>query len=272
MTTQQSGMLEVNGARFAYEVSGEGHPLTLLHAGIADSRMWDDQIPAFAAHYRMIRYDARGFGRTEFSAGPFSPADDLRAILDALGVEKTYLLGCSMGGGVALDFALTYPDRVDALILVGAGVSGKQPSLELVAAFQRVDEALEQQGVAQAVELESRMWVDGPNRAPDQVNPDVRRRVGEMNTLAYSHADQMAQSPTQPLDPPAIGRLNEVHAPTLVIVGDNDQPDVIESAEMLAKGIPGAQFVLMSGPGHVPNMEQPDDFNRFVLEFLSKLS
>ncbi|MEO7003028.1 MAG: alpha/beta fold hydrolase [Ktedonobacterales bacterium] len=264
-------MLDANSARFAYAVSGAGHPFTLLHAGIADSRMWDDQVPTFAQHYRVIRYDARGFGRTEFPAVPYSTSEDVCAIIDALGVEKTYLLGCSMGGGVALDFALSQPDRVDALILVGAGISGRKPSPELTAAFQRVEDAFERGGVAQAVELESRMWVDGPKRSPDQVNPDVRRRVDEMNTLAYSHAAQMAQAQHQPLDPPAIGRLSEVHAPTLVVVGDGDQSDVIEAAELLAQGIPGARLTVMAGLGHVPNMEQPNDFNRLVLDFLSQL-
>src|SRR5919112_4353346 len=117
---REIGMAEVNGARIYYEVAGEGEPLVLVHAGIADSRMWEGQVAAFAARYRVVRFDLRGFGKTEMVEGPFSHHEDLRGLLDFLGVERTHLVGCSMGGGAVLDFALEYPERVGDLVLVGS--------------------------------------------------------------------------------------------------------------------------------------------------------
>jgi pimeloyl-ACP methyl ester carboxylesterase len=119
---RETGMAEVNGARIYYEVAGEGEPLVLVHAGIADSRMWEGQLPAFADRYRVIRHDMRGFGMTAMVEGPFSHHEDLRALLDSLDVERAHLVGCSMGGGAVLDFALEYPQSIGNLVLVGSAV------------------------------------------------------------------------------------------------------------------------------------------------------
>jgi pimeloyl-ACP methyl ester carboxylesterase len=111
-----TGFAQVSGAPLYYEIAGAGHPLVLIHEGIADSRMYDDQFGAFAQRYRVIRYDVHGFGRSGIPAGPFSGHEALHDLLHVLGVERTYLLGMSMGGGIAIDFTLTYPTMVDALI------------------------------------------------------------------------------------------------------------------------------------------------------------
>ena len=119
-----TGVAEVSGAPLYYETAGVGHPLVLIHEGIADSRMFDDQFGAFAQHYRVIRYDVHGFGKSGIPAGPFSGHEALHDLLRVLGVERMYLLGMSLGGRIAIDFALTYPTMVDALILAAAGVGG----------------------------------------------------------------------------------------------------------------------------------------------------
>jgi len=270
----ETGFAEVNGARLYYEVAGEGYPLTLIHAGIADHRMWDDQFATFAARYHVIRYDLRGFGQSTLPPGPFSMADDLRALLASLGVTQTYLMGCSMGGGIALDFTLTHSEQVDALILVGSGVSGREPSQGMRDAWAEVDATFERDGLDAANDLEVRMWVDGPHRTPDQVDSQVRERVREMNKRIFERGSEFEATQNQPIDPPAAGRLREVHAPTLVVVGSGDQPDVVANAAYLAdgaNGIPGVREVVMPGLGHVPNMEQPAEFNRIVLEFLEQV-
>jgi pimeloyl-ACP methyl ester carboxylesterase len=124
---RETGAAEVNGATIYYEVVGEGEPLVLVHAGIADSRMWEGQLTAFADRYRVLRYDMRGFGRTAMVEGTFSHHEDLRGLLDFLGLDRAHLVGCSMGGGAVLDFALEYPDRVGNLVLVGSAVGGFRP-------------------------------------------------------------------------------------------------------------------------------------------------
>ena len=120
------GFAEVNGAKLYYEVMGAGHPLVLLHEGIADSRMYDDQFNAFAQRYRVVRFDLRGFGQSDLPPGdePVALYEDLYGLLALLGIKKTYVLGMSMGGAIALDFTLAHPVMVDALILVAPGVSG----------------------------------------------------------------------------------------------------------------------------------------------------
>ena len=186
---RKTGKAEVNGAQIYYEVAGEGEPLVLVHAGIADSRMWEGQVAAFAERYRVIRYDLRGFGKSEMVEGPFSHQEDLCALLDALGVERAHLVGCSMGGGAVLDFALEYPERVGNLVLVGSAISGFRPDFgppkewdELVAA----DEAGDLELVS---ELEVRIWVDGPARSPEDVAAPIRDLVREMNLIALRTED-----------------------------------------------------------------------------------
>ena len=262
------GFAEVHGARLYYEVAGEGHPLVLIHAGIADSRMCDDQFGAFAQHYRVIRYDVRGFGHSAMPAGPFSHHADLLGLLKFLGVDRTYLVGVSIGGAISIDFTLAYPAMVDVLVPVASGVSGNKRSDAIVQAWAEIDAAAEAGDLARAVELELRMWVDGPLRSPDQVDPAIRERVREMN--AHNFTLPTDQGTLQPLDPPAISRLEEIRVPTLIIVGDQDRPEILATADLLAAGIADAQTVVMRGVAHVPNMERPQEFNQIVLDFLSK--
>lgn len=265
----RSGFAEIDGARLYYELAGAGHPLVLIHAGIADSRMWDDQWETFAQRYTVLRYDLRGMGRSPMPAGPFAYHEDLYGLLSYLGLGSAYLVGVSVGGMTAIDFTLAYPHMVDALVAVDAGVSGNAPPDSLLQAWEEVDQAVERGDVAGAVELELRMWVDGPRRRPEQVDPTVRERVREMNAnnvAVYSEAGT-----PQPLEPPAAGRLGEIGVPTLVIAGAEDQPHVLASANLLETSIPGARKVVMPDTAHVPSMERPQEFNRLVLDFLESL-
>ena len=265
-----SGFAEINGARLYYEISGDGPPLVLLHAGIGDSTMWDDQFPVFARHYRVLRYDQRGFGQSQPAAGQFSHHEDLRALLDQLEIERAFLLGCSMGGSTATDFVLTYPGRAAGLILVGAALGGFESTqeeeeppewAEIVQAFRDGD-------YERVSEFEVRTWVDGPSRQPDQVDAAIRDKVRAMNVIALRN-EASGIGENQPLDPPAAQRLSELKLPVLVMVGDLDQPEMLEIAGVLAAQIDGAQKVVMSGTAHVPNMEQPETFNRLVLDWLN---
>lgn len=259
---------DVRGARLAFQASGAGHPVVLIHAGIADARMWDDQIAAFGARLRVVRYDARGFGRSDAPAGAFAHHEDLIGLMDALGIDRAHLVGVSMGSSTALDAAIAYPDRVSALVLVSARAGG-EPSAALREGWAKVDELLEAGDTAAANELELRMWVDGPRRTPDQVDPTVRERVREMNgALLTMDGEGMDE---QKLDPPAAGRLGEIRVPTLVVVGDEDVPDVVQSAGPLVQEIPGAKRATIAGAAHLPNMEKPQEFNRLVLGFLAAI-
>ncbi len=262
-----TGTAGVNGATLHYEVAGEGEPLVLVHAGIADGRMWDPQMEAFSRRYRTIRYDLRGFGRSPMVEGPYSHHADLRALLDALQVDRAAFVGCSMGGGAVLDFALENPGRAEALVLVGSAVGGfefdegpPEEWEELVAA----DEAGDLEMVS---ELEVRMWVDGPRRGPDVVDPAVRGLVRGMNLIALKN-EALRLGEEQEPETPAASRLSQVRAPTLVIVGDEDRARPQAAADLLERELPDARKTVMPGTAHLPNMERPEEFNRLVLDFL----
>lgn len=280
MTTQSAsmsvttGFAEVNGAKLYYEVMGEGQPLVMIHAGIADRRMWDDQVNLFAQHYRVIRYDVRGFGysRTSQSASntPKTYADhqDLYELLDFLNVDQALLLGVSNGGRVALDFTLVYPQRVRALVLVAPGLGGYEYSDEATEQKDAAsDAALARGDITQAIELTLELWVDGPHRTAGQVNPAVRQRVREMMVELCQQPEDRGER--QELEPPAISRLAEIRVSTLVLVGDQDVPDMLLIADLVAAGIREARKVVMLGVAHLPNMENPQEFNQYVLDFLS---
>lgn len=268
---RRTGVADLNGTQIAYEIVGTGHPLVLVHAGIADMRMWDDQVPAFAEHYQVIRYDMRGFGKTPRGTGPLRLYEDLHNLLTFLGVEHAYLLGCSMGGQTIIDFALEHPQMVDALIPVGSGLSGYQYQTggEPPKEWAELEEADKRGDLERVCELEVHIWVDGLSRTPEQVDPTVRKRVYEMNLIALKEQSEYPDEEGQTPEPPAIGRLTEIHVPTLVIVGDQDLSQVLKVSDLLADGIAGAQKVVMHGTAHVPSMEQPAEFNQLVLDFLA---
>src|SRR6266700_7840364 len=156
----KTGYLDVQGAPLSYEVAGQGPALLLLHAGIADHRMWDQQFAVFAQQYQTIRYDLRSFGKSQVPAGPFAHYEDPAALLHHLGVNKAHVIGASFGGKVALDFALAYPAMTDSLVLVAPNLGGYPPSEEILRFGKEEDALLERGDIEAATELNLRMWVD----------------------------------------------------------------------------------------------------------------
>ena len=264
------GMAPVNGAELYYEVEGAGEPLLLLHAGVADSRMWEEQVPAFANSYRVIRCDLRGFGRTEIPPDAFTYHDDVARLLDFLGVDRAHLLGCSFGAQVALDAALAHPRRVQSLILAAPSVGGEAPSSRIRRFWEQEEAALEEGDLEAAVELNLRLWVDGPQRTPETVAPAVRRRVYAMQRETFQK-DVPEGAQWLRLSPPAIQCLDAVQAPTLILVGQLDLEEKRVLARRLEREIAGATAVVVDGAAHMLSMERPQTFNRHVLDFLSTL-
>ncbi len=253
---RETGTAEVNGAKIYYEVVGEGEPLVLVHAGIADSRMWEGQLTPFADRYLVIRYDMRGFGRTAMVEGPFSHHEDLSSLLDFLDIELARFVGCSMGGGAVLDFALEYPQRVGNLVLVGPAVGGFRPDFDPPKEWEELVAADEAGDLRRVSELEVGIWVVGPERSPDDVDPSVRDLVREMNLIALRNEAAGLGEEWEP-EPPAADRLSDIQAPALLIVGDEDQPRVFAAADLLEKELPNARKVVMHDTAHLPNMERP---------------
>lgn len=262
----ESGFITVDGAEIYYEVAGSGDPLLLIHAGVADSRMWDAQMEAFAPHYRTIRFDMRGFGRTRLSGGSFSYHEDVAAVLDHLGHEQAHVVAISFGGRVALDFALAYPQRVRTLVLGAPSVSGAEDSPRVQQFVEEEEAALEADDLDAAVELNLRLWVDGPERQPQEVDAEVRRLVGEMQRNAFVVPGQDDVT-LKPQPQPAIGRLHEVTAPVLLVSGALDLEEKRALAEDVAFALPRGRHLSLPA-AHMMSLEQPAAFNEAVLGFL----
>ncbi len=262
--------LNFDNAEIYYEDEGQGTPIVMLHAGIAHRAMWDPQFEFFAKTHRVVRFDQRGFGNTITHTKQFNCRADLLALLDHLNIERAILLGCSMGGSLALDFTLEHPERVSALILIAAGYSGFEAPADLVKQWDEQDAAFAAGDLERVIELELKMWVDGPHRSPDQVPAHVREKIRAME-LDNLKIDTDGYTPVQ-LEPPAMGRLRGVNVPTLVIIGTGDQPHVVENGQTLAREIPNAQLVILENIGHVPSMEKTEEVNRAIEKFLSKFS
>jgi 3-oxoadipate enol-lactonase len=266
----KNGFLEVEGGRIYYEVEGEGHPLLLIHGGLGSLQMWDEQVPGFAQRYEVIRYDTRGFGRTETDDVEFSNRADAAAVLDHLGAASAHLVGQSRGGLIALDFVIDYPERADALISVASGVGGYQPELPEDMARPPWDEMeglWESKQWERLADLETRVWVDGWGQPPTRVDAGLRARVHDWILLNYQA--EKAEGKPQPLDPPAAQRLSEVRAPTLVMVGEVDEPGGVAASRHLVASVSGARLVEFPGVAHMIQLEAPERFSEVALEFLS---
>jgi 3-oxoadipate enol-lactonase len=253
------------------EVAGEGPEVALVHEGICDSRMWDLQWETYARGHRVLRLDLRGFGRSPLEPGRFSNARDLIAVLEEHGFERVSLVGVSLGGRIAMEVAVARPDLVSALVLVAPGLPGHDWSAEVQAAWEEEEAALEAGDLGEAVEINLRTWVDGPRRGPDDVDPEVRRRVGEMQRHAFELQLPVGEEADEELLVVDLAeRVGEISAPTLIVVGDEDVPDMHAIADRLAREIPGARRATIGNTAHVPSLERPHEFDEFVLGFLAE--
>ena len=263
---RENGFAEVSGTRLYYEVAGSGHPMFLVHGFTLDTRMWDYQFETFAQHHQVIRYDVRGFGKSALLTGEsHSHVNDLKALKKHLGISHAYVLGLSMGGGIAIDFALEYPEAIDALIPADAVLGGfqwREFGESLASVWARATES----GVQAAKEL----WLGLDLFKPAMRKPDVASRLAQM-VSDYSGWHFVNDNPLLQLDPPPIQRLDGISAPTLIIVGEHDLPDFHTIGGILHGQIPKARKVILPGVGHMSNMEAPDRFNEIVLTFLADL-
>ena len=252
------------------EQAGEGSPVVLVHEGIADSRMWEPQWARYAERFRVVRFDMRGFGQSPPAVGTYSLSGDLVELLERLELGPATLIGVSLGGAIALETAIARPELVSRLVLVAPGLRGFEMSDETKAGWAEEEAALERGDVDEAVEVNLRMWVDGPSRAPDKVDADVRSQVGEMQRRAIEiWLEAGEEGDHQALADGWGDRLGEISVPTLVLVGDLDRPEMLEIAKRLETEIPNARRETIAGAAHVPSMERPDEFDRLVLDFLS---
>jgi 3-oxoadipate enol-lactonase len=250
--------IDVPHARLYAEEAGEGDAITMLHGFLVDSGQWDTEFAALAQTHRVLRYDARGFGRSRIESGSYAHHEDLAAVLDARGIRRTALLGCSGGAATALDFTLAHPERVDALILVGAGYWGRfADSTPAARAFLQALGTMDVNGL---IDSSVRAFTDGPCRSPNEVDPAVRRHTEAMTARLFkresSYWTRAAKDQRTP-QPSALERLREIDVPVVLMVGSEDQIEVRRLTQELAQGMAHARALLIDGAGHHANMEAP---------------
>lgn len=262
----RSGYADVNGTRLYFEVAGAGAPVVLVHGFSLDTRMWDEQVPALAERYRVIRYDLRGFGRSAIpEAGvTYRHADDLAGLLDELAERVATVVGLSLGGAVAMDFARVYPDRLRALVLVDSILPGFATP-ELDADIGRIWGA----GRSEGVDAARARWLEVPFFDVIRERPSAWTRLAAM-IGDYSGWGWTSRDPGRWVEPQLCDDLGRVGAPTLVVAGERDVPDMQRIADELATRIPDARRVGLPGLGHMPNMEDPAAFNVVLLRFLDE--
>ena len=254
-----------------HESIGQGETVVFLHAGVTDSRSWDEQWLALSKNYRLVRYDRAGYGKTASTGQAPASRAELLDLLDSLGIEKAHLVACSAGGEIATDFTLEHPERVKSLTLVSSIVSGFEmqgnPPAELhtfIAALQAGDA----EGLAASA---VRQFVIGEERKAEELPASLREAVHEM-ALRIAQNGMIAQEEAAPLNPPAMQRLGEIAVPMLLIVGTLDNSELSRAARVIADAVQGAQVVKIANTAHFPNMEQPAAFNDALAGFLAKQS
>ena len=266
----QSGFVNIDKAKLYYEVAGIGTPLVMVHAGVADSRQWDNEFAYFSQSNQVIRYDMRGYGKSEPVDGEFSHMSDLVSLLDALGVHgPIIIMGCSMGGGLAMDFALTYPARVEALIMVDSGPSGLELDMPAPSKFADAEKAFESGDLDLLAEIETQIWFDGMGRTPEQVNLTMRNLLYEMNRLALSHEVKGLGKRLPNTETPAFDRLESLNIPVLIIVGSHDTPYILAATDYIKEKVKLANKIIIEDAAHLPNMDQQQEFQRAIEKFLS---
>ncbi|GAA4618263.1 alpha/beta hydrolase [Saccharopolyspora hordei] len=258
--------IPVPGGELYAEVVGSGPPVVLLHAGFLGVQMWDEQLE-LAAEHQLVRYEARSHGRSSTAMRDHHPSEDLRAVLDHLGLERVSLVGNSMGGGTSLTFALLHPDRVDRMVLFGPGVPPVEFRDPFILEHHREEEAAKRAMDADRfLDNALEYAVDGPHRRPDQVDPEVRRRCREMAaTTVLNHHTATGRL----LEVDVRSRLEEIAAPTVLVVGELESSDLHRMAREAARRMPHAELVEFGGCGHMTNMEDPQRANDLIRRHLA---
>lgn len=261
----KAGMAEVNRTSLYYEMTGEGQSIILIHGGLLDSRMWEGQFKAFSPRYNVIRYDIRGYGKSALPKGKYSHVKDLLSLMKFLDIEQAHLIGLSLGGTIAIDFALDYPEKVSSLILVSAVPIGLR-SLDdgLTQATLAIFELARNDHFQEAVAR----WLDHPvfRTIPMKFRTKIQKMISDNLQSWMLPQDNMIWS-----SPPAAERLSKIKASTLIIVGKKDVPDILSAADLLENKIDVAIKMIIADAGHHLNIEKPRQFNSIVLDFLSYL-
>ena len=263
-----------NGIAYDREGPRGELPIVLIHAGVADRRMWDPVWPELTAQHDVVRVDLRGFGDSVARpAGEVSHSGDVLDTLSEIGVDRCHVVGASFGAGVAVEVVLARPSAVASLLLAapaGSLLAELTPDLRAFLDAERT--ALEGGDVDAAVEANLAWWVEGTLRSADEVDSSARESVRRMQRRAFEVTVDWEDVEEQELDPPALDRLGEIQIPVLVLVGGLDLDTVHDAAGRMVAGIAGARRVDWPGAGHLPSLEMPAVFASLLREWVKDTS
>lgn len=254
------GFAEIDGGELYYETCGSGPVVALLHGFSFDRRMWDPQFELLSREFRVVRYDLRGYGKSSIPGRPYSHAEDLLVLMKSLGIEKAHVVGLSLGGAVAVEFAIRNPERTRSIVASSAALPG----------FPRREGSsgalLARIAAQQGIEAAKEFWLSDQSLLAYSLRKHdaallVRQMVQDYSGWHLSSADPAEV-------PQVIENLDKVSARTLVLIGDHDQEEFQQMAEFLYRNIRGARNQVIEGAAHLCNMEQPEAFNRAVISFL----
>jgi 3-oxoadipate enol-lactonase len=264
-TGLESGYAPLKDTSLYYETLGKGEKVLVFVHGLGlDCRIWDDQFFGLADHYKVVRYDLRGFGKSSLPpVENYAHHTDLFGLLQYLQIPLASLIGLSMGGRVVIDFALTYPAVLSSIVLVDAALSGYSFK---TFSIQDMMTTAKESGLGMA----NQAWLRHELFKPALRQPAVAKRLSQI-VSDYSGWHWAHKNPWTALDPPAIQQLGSIALPALVIVGEEDLPDFHSIADILYKNIPASKKIVMKKVGHMSNMEDSRRFNDLLLDFYSAL-
>jgi 3-oxoadipate enol-lactonase len=258
----------VRNGRVYFEMAGTGEPLLLLHSGIADHRMWAGQCSEFSRHFQVIMPDFRGYGKSPAPDESFRHYEDVHALIQYLRFTSVNIAGCSLGGKVAIEMAIAYPEMVSRLILIAPGMPGYEYRDKETLAKDAILEGLIASGKSEeAADVLVDIWVVGLKRHRETVDSAARALVREM--ILDNYASVIDKFPETPPGFDVMSRLAEIRVPTLVMIGDSDLPDMQAISQLVTDRIHGARRLLIPGAAHLPNLENPILFNQSVIDFLA---
>ena len=267
----KTGLINVGDATLRYELSGRGATVVFVHGWTNTLAIWDDQVPAFNTQYQVLRYDRRGFGRATGDADVSADPDDLRILMDSLGIGAAYLVGLSAGSEVATRFAFAFPQRTLALVRLSGpppqGMPGAPAAADNRAVLANIWRTYGKDSLQRYI-----LSRPGFLPPPDETEAERQRRVARLGTWDYSGRDLLDPKPESgrvraiPWE-----RIRELTVPTLLINGANDNPRALMTADSLARHLPNVRKVVIPRAGHAANLSQPEQFNRAVLAFLASL-
>lgn len=271
---RHTGFVETNGGSLYYEEAGSGGAVILLHSMNTNLHIWDAQFEALAGQYRVIRYDARGFGRSRGDSVDFTDYDDLLAVMDHLDLRKAILVGLSLGGMTAIEFTLEHPERVIALVLSGTGLNGYEYTFseEARARMAATRKALAEGDMSTAAMLSTQGYFDTPERPWTAVDSGLRTTI---HAMILGSTNRLALNTTHHhhfLEPKAIERVGEIRVPVLLMLGGYESPNEYGIADLIEQNVPGTQRAIIPGAGHLTSMENPTAFNEALTAFLSSVS